>query len=131
MANIAIFNPTNGRILEYKESVNTPEYAGRPDVLINPVMPAGVPIRFLKVVSGVPTEMTQGEKDTIMSNEAAAAAQAIKDAAKAQIDTNTYIKAAALYSIQQIKAAVPGYTQPNKQAVMNGIKAIIDSGAAD
>ncbi len=64
MANILIFNETTGRAVQFIKSANTPSYAQRSDVLINPVMPE-VELKYVKVESGIAVEMTQVEKDAV------------------------------------------------------------------
>ncbi len=39
MANVLIFDEITKKLIEYKKSVNTPDYSWRPDVLVNPVIP--------------------------------------------------------------------------------------------
>lgn len=135
MANILIYNISNGRALEYKESVNTPDFSSRADVLVNPVMPAGVPVKFLKVVAGAPIEMTQAEKDTIATNEAAAGDAALRLAAKqafSNLDTLPLaVRAVLIYLLGEIKVAVPGYAKPSKAQALTAIRAIIDAQSAD
>lgn len=62
MSDILIFNPDStpvaNRAVRYLRSVNTPDYSDRTDVLINPVLPPSVPLGMLKVVDGVPVELT-------------------------------------------------------------------------
>lgn len=135
MASILIFNIGNNRVLEWRAEVNTPDFSSRPDVIVNPVMPAGVPIKFLKVVAGAPVEMTQAEKDTITANELAAADLAKRTAAKQQIAVGNIddlqLRAVLIYLLQEIKAAVPVYNKPNKATALSAIQAIIDNQSAD
>ena len=67
MANVLIYNTDNGRFVDYLKSVNTPDYEGRPDVLINPDMNnvTGVEKKYQIVDSGSVREMTQQEKDIV------------------------------------------------------------------
>ena len=64
-------NPVTG----YFKSVNTPDYLGQPNTLINPVIDgsvAGQPIKYWKVVNSVVVLMTQGERDAVDAALAAA-----------------------------------------------------------
>lgn len=135
MANVLIYNVGNGRALEYKESVNTPDFSARPDVLVNPVMPPGVPIKFLKVVAGAPIEMTQGEKDTVTAGETAASDADLRTTSKTQLaalnESNLKLRACVIYLVQQIKVAVPAYNTPTKAQAITAIRAIIDNQSAD
>ena len=62
MALVVIYNTVDGQVLQIIPSANTPEYEGRGDVLINPIIPGGVPQKYLKVVAGALTEQTAAEK---------------------------------------------------------------------
>ena len=139
MANFLRYNPGNGRALDWLESVETSIYRGQAGYLENPVMPAGfpatVPLKFIKVVSGVPTEMSQAEKDTILINEAAAMDAARRNQSKANTTSSTpedlQWRALLIYLLQEIKVAVPAYTKPNKQNALSAIQVIIDNQSAD
>lgn len=67
MANIVIFDPGDSlkKVIEYRQSVNTPDFDWRSDVLVNPEVSAlsGIPIKYWKVVNNQVLEMTQAEKD--------------------------------------------------------------------
>lgn len=67
MSDVVVFNTQNTRVLDYLRSVNTPDFEGRPDVLINPdvttLIANGVNPKYWKVVNSQVVEMTQGEKD--------------------------------------------------------------------
>ena len=65
MANIAIFK--TGERPQYLLSVNTPEYSGDPDVLVNPDVSAltSVPLRYWKRVGDTVVEMTAQEKSAV------------------------------------------------------------------
>ncbi len=78
MANILIYDRVTGKPVQYLTSVNTPDYSSRSDVLVNPVIPAGVLHKYLKVVGGSVFEMTVEEKAAV-------------DAAEAQIALNARI----------------------------------------
>lgn len=88
-----ILKTKDGRVLEYLLSVSTPEYIS-PDDLVNPIMPEGVPLKFLKRVGDLVVEMTQTEKDAIIQAEADAII-AEKDirANNLEIETLTLAKA--------------------------------------
>jgi len=76
MANVLIYE--NGKAKEYRQSVHTPEFLDRQDVLINPVMPEA-PLKHIKVANGEAVEMTQGEKDDVYAGEVASEVQRQKD----------------------------------------------------
>lgn len=79
MANVIVFNPNStpvaNRVLNYLESVNTSYYKDRDDVVINPDIPAGVPLTKLKVSNGLVVELTPAELSAIAAQEAIEAAQ--------------------------------------------------------
>lgn len=135
MASILIFNTGNGRALEWRAEVNTPDFSSRPDVIVNPVMPPGVPIKFIKVVAGAPVAMTAGEQATITANETAAADTDLRTNSKTQLGAvnteNLKLRALLIYLLGELKVAVPAYTKPTKAQALTAIRAIIDSGAAD
>lgn len=73
MANVVLFNPT-----QYLQSVNTPDYEGNPNAIINPDVTAvqSVPLRYWKRSGNNVVEMTLAEKQAVDS----AILQARKDA---------------------------------------------------
>ncbi len=75
MANILIFNQVTKKLIEYKKSVNTPDYSWRSDVLVNPNIP-NVPFKYLEVRNRVVVELSQVEKDAVDQAETDAQAQA-------------------------------------------------------
>jgi len=81
-SNVLIYDVGTGELKQYLRSVHTQDYNTRPDALINPSIPQGVPYKYLKVVVGVVLEMSQTEKDAVD----AAEAQAQEDALLARID---------------------------------------------
>lgn len=86
MANIARYSTasTPNPITEFKESVNTPDYEGQANVLINPDLAnvAGWAVKYWKHVAGELQLMTQAERDAVDAAEAAAIIAAAKNAAK-------------------------------------------------
>lgn len=62
MADIIRYDTNTGLVLEHRRSVNTPDFEGRADILINPVLPSGVAVSDLKVVAGLVVELTPAEK---------------------------------------------------------------------
>lgn len=52
MANIVIYDPTTTFVTSYLTSVNTAVFEGRDDILINPTMPADLPLDNLRVMNG-------------------------------------------------------------------------------
>ncbi len=69
MASVAIYDPnsTPNKITQYLQSVNTPDYSSKPNVLINPDVSAlqGVDIRYWKHVAGAIVQMTTAEKNAV------------------------------------------------------------------
>lgn len=67
MSNVLIFDPATGNGKEYLLSVNTPDYAGRADALINPnaTLLKTVPAEYVKVSGGSAAEMTAAEKAAV------------------------------------------------------------------
>lgn len=61
-ADVAIYDEQTNKVKDRKASVNTLEYNGRTDVVINPAVLAGVPIKYQKVVNGEVVEMSAQEK---------------------------------------------------------------------
>ena len=78
MANVLIYDVKTSEVKEYLESVNTPEFEGRDDVLINPIIPDNVPMKYLKVEKNNVIEMSVTEKAVIDKIDA--------DNVKAEID---------------------------------------------
>ena len=76
MANILIYDK-DGQVTDYRESVNTPDF---PEALIVATRPT-TPLKYLKVIDGVLTEIPQIEKDAITTLEA----QKIADAEATRI----------------------------------------------
>lgn len=75
-ANVIIFDPGDpdvpNAVKAYRRSVNTPDFRGRSDVLVNPDVSAikvsNTPLRHWKVSGESIVEMTQAEKDLIDAN---------------------------------------------------------------
>ena len=71
MADIIIYDPADsdvaGRVTQYVTSVNTPDYDGETNKLVNPDLSSlsAVPQKYWKESSGSVVEMTQAEKDVI------------------------------------------------------------------
>jgi len=65
MSNVVIFETNRDPV--YLKSVNTPDYAGNLNALINPDLNAvkGVPIKYWKRIDGNIVEMTAQEKSVI------------------------------------------------------------------
>lgn len=75
-------------VTAYLLSVNTPDYSGQPNTLVNPDVSQVIaqPIRYWKVSGGLVVLMTAGEQNTVDAAIAAAATLAIRTAAKANLD---------------------------------------------
>lgn len=69
-SNVLIYNPTNGNIIAYITSVNTPSFSGMTNVLFNPVLPA-VPLDFSLVTNGVVVAMTTSQSNAVVAARAA------------------------------------------------------------
>lgn len=69
MGNVAVFRPN--KTPQYLKSVNTPDYVGDSEVLINPNVTAieAVPLKFWKRTNGNIVEMTAGEKQAVTDAE--------------------------------------------------------------
>ena len=69
MSNIAIFK--TGKTPQYLKSVNTPDYSGDPDVLVNPDISLldNVSLKYWKRVGDLIEEMTVAEKQAITNAE--------------------------------------------------------------
>ena len=71
MSNIVIFK--QGETPQYLKSVNTPDYEGKPGVIVNPDVSAldNVPLKYWKLANNEVLEMTASEKQTIVDEEEA------------------------------------------------------------
>lgn len=69
MATVAIFKPS--KTPQYLQSVNTPDYEGDPDVIVEPDISSvsSVPLKYWKRVGDAIVEMSQAEKDAIAATE--------------------------------------------------------------
>lgn len=78
---------TPNPITDYRKSVNTPDFQGQQNVLINPDLSAisGQPMKYWKHVSGAVQLMTQAERDAVDSALAAAALGNVRLGAKNEI----------------------------------------------
>lgn len=89
MADIARYSTssTPNPVTEYRQSVNTPDYEGQPNVLINPNLSAvaGQPMRYWKHIAGEIQLMTQGERDAVDAAIATSTLNSARNGAKDQI----------------------------------------------
>lgn len=117
MANIAIFR-TN-QTPEYLKSVNTPDYEGDGDVLINPDISAlvGIPVKYWKRVNGVVEEMSGAEKQAVDDAELT---KKKDEADNFNVDTKTVLTAL----IKVINKRIPG-NPITQQEMITAIKAEI------
>lgn len=69
MADIIIYDTNTGRVTKYLKSVNTPDYFGREDCLINPnlIKVEGVPSRLWRVENGTVRRQTIEERNEAQS----------------------------------------------------------------
>lgn len=116
-SNVLVFStnstPVAGRALAYLLSVNTPDYASRTDVLINPSLP-NHPLAWCKVSGGVVLAMSTAESNSIVTaqtNAAFAAKQARELAAK----------------VSATNAMVNFLASPEGRAMFAGWEATMDS----
>ena len=71
MADIIVYDPTDpdvaGRVTQYVTSVNTPDYDGETNKLVNPDLSSlsAVPQKYWKESAGSVVEMSQADKDVI------------------------------------------------------------------
>lgn len=82
MANIIIFDKATERVVSYLESVHTPDYAERDDIIINPEDLPTCVIKYWKVANEHVEEMSQSEKDAIAAEEEEEQKQARLDGAQ-------------------------------------------------
>ena len=89
MSNVAIFK--SGETPQYLKSVNTPDYEGDPNVLVNPDISAlgNVPLKYWKRVADLIEEMTTSEKQAADDAEL----QARKDAVTVELVARGLIEA--------------------------------------
>jgi hypothetical protein len=80
---------TPNPVTEYRQSINTPDFEGLPNTLINPNLSAvvGNPIKYWKHVAGAIQLMTQGERDAVDASIAAALLLARRTGGKDYIDS--------------------------------------------
>jgi hypothetical protein len=145
MANAAIFDPATNRVLQYLESVNTPSYAGRPDVVIDPAINKALPLRYWKHSGGNIVEMSQPEKDAVDLEISTAAVLGNRAGSKLEFN-KTYFKAFIKTLIDEINILradidamskeAPQITVRNRpprtiQQLKNAVIAEIDSGNSD
>ena len=116
MANVVIFK--TGQYPQYLTSVNTPDYSSDPNTIVNPDMSAvsGVPLKFWKRSGNNVLEMTQAEKDTILTKEL----QARKDTANDFGIEETKIILTALIKVLNTK--FPANKQITKQEIIDALK---------
>lgn len=80
--NIYIFDPVTRHHRDYVTSQHTPAYQGRTDVLIDPVLPVGIPLTFTKETNGTVVAMSLSESNTIVAARAAATDAALRMTAR-------------------------------------------------
>ena len=88
MSRVVEYDPITGRIKRYDPSADTGEWEGKPNVLINPVLPPDIESkrRDYIVDNGTVRAMTVGEKNTRDAQEQARKRQEQKDEAFIIID---------------------------------------------
>lgn len=65
--NVYIFDPVTRYHRDYLTSKHTPAFQGRPDVLINPALPDGIPLMFTKETNGTVVAMSQSESNAVVA----------------------------------------------------------------
>ena len=71
MSDVVQYDPDDatvaGRVTLHRRSVNTPDWSGQPNTLVNPDLSAlsAVPLKYWKESTATIVEMTQGEKDAV------------------------------------------------------------------
>ena len=91
MADIIQYNPVGtppGRVIDYRQSVHTPDYEGLPNTLINPDLTAvaGVSVRHWKVVDGAVVPMTAEDQSALSGADSAANVQRRREAVQSLFD---------------------------------------------
>ena len=119
MAKVAIFKPN--QIPQYLESVNTPDYEGDLDVIVNPDISAvqNIDRKFWKRVGNSIVEMTLGEKQAVLDNELAQRKASANDFG---LD-NMKIVLTALIKVINIR--LPAGQKITKQEMIDALKAEI------
>lgn len=111
MANVVIFK--TGKTPQYLRSVNTPDYEGDPNVIINPDVSAlkDIPLKYWKRDGDNVLEMSEAEKQAIDDDE-----EAERQARIEKLEIDAIVLAKAL-----VKAGVVG-----KQLLVSKIKEVLN-----
>lgn len=64
--NVYVFDPVTRHHRDYITSQHTPAYQGRTDVLIDPVLPVGIPLIFTKETNGIVAAMSAAESNAVV-----------------------------------------------------------------
>lgn len=113
MANVVLFNPT-----QYLQSVNTPDYEGNSDAIINPDISSvqSVPLKYWKRVGNTVVEMTLAEKQVVDVAILQARKDAITDPSFADLkDIFTAL-------IKVLNTKLPANKQITRQELIDAIK---------
>ena len=98
--------PVANQVTLIDPSGDTSQYSGQPNTLINPNVPGGVAMKFLKVDGPDVVEMSQGEKDSITAVETAAYIASTRTSSKSTLDDfgspNLATQALALLVLNQV-----------------------------
>ena len=113
MSTVVLFNPT-----QYLTSVNTPDYEGNPNAIINPDISSvqSVPLKYWKRVGNTVVEMTLAEKQAVD----AAELQAKKD--KITEIENADMREIFIALIKVLNTKLPANKQITKQELIDAIK---------
>jgi hypothetical protein len=117
MANVIIFEDG---VAQYLESVNTPDYEGNPNAIVEPDLSLveGVPMKFWKQDGDEVLEMTQAEKDAVLAAEL--------QTRKARADEyNIDLKTAITALIKVVNIRLPANQKITKQEMIDALKAEI------
>lgn len=119
MADVVILEP--GKQAQYLRSVNTPDYTGNANALIDPDLSAvqAVPIKYWKRSGSSVVEMTQAEKDAVTTSELAARKESANSFNVALDDVMTAL-------IKVVNLRLPAGQKITRAEMVNAVKEEID-----
>lgn len=79
MSDVIKFDVSTGRVSAYLKSVNTPDFQGRPGVLVNPALPKDFVSAYAVVDKGVVRNMTSAERSVAVTSDKAIEAGSISE----------------------------------------------------
>ena len=136
---IVVFDEGDDSIILYRKSVNTPDWEGRSDVLINPDVSAlnDIPLKYWKHSSGTVVEMTTGEKTTVDNAITTANNASIRTSAEGDVDAfsvdGVRLRAALLVVMDEINIlrATQSLADRTASQLKTAVKGKVSSGDAD